>query len=219
MTRNQPPNTRICARRLGAVIAIAVGIGALAVGSEAGAKPRTSSEAIADQASRALVALDSWERSQSPTDYVRFVRSRDLTASMTAVEIEIDPEAIGTAWASAPDEKQRVVLNAMTQLGVPYGRFKSDVGVAFDCSGLTIWAFAEAGVELPRVSRDQINDAERVEVEQAEAGDLLYYPGHIGIYLGAEAYVHSPNSGNVVEATRIPGRSLRFGDAVAGDAD
>jgi cell wall-associated NlpC family hydrolase len=87
--------------------------------------------------------------------------------------------------------------------------------VGFDCSGLTRWAFATAEVEIPRVSRDQINDATATERDDAEAGDLVYYPGHISIYLGAATMIHSPNSGSHVEITWLPDKSLRFGDAEA----
>jgi hypothetical protein len=82
---------------------------------------------------------------------------------------------------------------------------------------LTVWAFAEAGVEIPRISRDQINDADAVDRDDAVAGDLVYYPGHVSIYLGADLMVHSPNSGSHVEVTWLPDRSLRFGDATPGD--
>jgi len=191
-------------------------IGLLSVPSGADAARTTTSDAIADEAERAVDALERWRDGQNPVDYVRFVRGRDAAATMTATELEIDARTLASAWADAPATKQHAVLAAMSQLGVPYRSLKSDPDVGFDCSGLTTWAFAEAGVELPRVSRDQIRSADDVERGGAAPGDLVYYPGHIGIYLGAETYVHSPNSGNHVEARHLPGKSLRFGDPVAG---
>ena len=89
----------------------------------------------------------------------------------------------------------------------------SEPGVGFDCSGLTIWAFAQAGHEIPRSSGDQFRAAERVEHSEAEPGDFVYYPGHISMYLGLDTMVHSPNSGSHVEATDIPTkRSVSFAD-------
>ncbi len=219
MTRTHQPTNRGVApwRRL--VVGVAV-VGAsclVSVVDSAGAAPRTQSESIAVEAERALDALAGWTETQNPADYVQFVQGRELTATMTATDLEVDGETMRAAWAAAPESKQRAVLAAMSQLGVPYRTLKSDPEVGFDCSGLTSWAFAQAGVELPRISRDQINDAVGVELATATPGDLVYYPGHIGIYLGAETYVHSPNSGNHVEAVHLPGKSLRFGDATIAD--
>jgi cell wall-associated NlpC family hydrolase len=186
----------------------------LGFGAATGAAPRTSSEVVAAEAARAVSALDRWERTQNPADYVRFVRARDLAAEFTADELELDADELRDAWSAIAEPKQHAVLAAMSQLGVPYRHHASEEGVGFDCSGLTHYAFGDAGVDLARVSRDQIADADAVERERAEPGDLVYYPGHIGIYLGADHYVHSPNSGNDVVASPLPDRSLRFGDAV-----
>ncbi len=53
-----------------------------------------------------------------------------------------------------------------------------------------------------------------VDADEAQAGDLVYYPGHVMMYLGVgDAIVHSRNSGSTVEITFVTGgRSVRFGD-------
>ena len=196
-------------------------IGGLAVaggavgGDDAGAAPATTSTVIADAAERAVSALERWRQTQNPADYVWFVQQRDQVASLTEQDIELSSGTLRDEWAQVAIAKQHALLNAVSQLGVPYRSMKSEPGVGFDCSGLTIWAFGEAGVDLPRISRDQINDADQVDREDAEAGDLVYYPGHVSIYLGAEMMVHSPNSGNHVEVRSLPTKSLRFGDAAS----
>jgi cell wall-associated NlpC family hydrolase len=121
------------------------------------------------------------------------------------------------AWGAAPLEKQQAVLAAMSQLGVPYRNLESDPEVGFDCSGLTRWAFAQAGVAIPRSSRDQFRESGEVELADAQPGDLVYYPGHVGMYLGVGTFVHSPNSGNHVQAAHLPDKSLRFADALDSD--
>ena len=177
------------------------------------ARPRSTSEVAAAEADRALDALAGWQITQHPADYVRFVQARDLAAGVIAAGLEIDADQLRHEWAETSNEKQQVFLTALTQLGVPYRNLKSQPGVGFDCSGLTIWAFSQAGFEIPRNSRDQFRASTEIELDQAEPGDLVYYPGHIGIYLGADVMVHSPNSGNHVEAVTLPGRhSLRYGD-------
>ena len=216
MTRT-PHNTIRLTARLGWLAASIALAGLLAVPTgDVDAGRRTSSAAIADTAGRALEALDQWGRSRSPADYVRFLQTRDAAATITATELALDASDLRGAWSGVPGEKQHAILAAISQLGVPYRSLESDPGVGFDCSGLTIWAFAEAGVEIPRSSRSQIRAAHGVEREHAEPGDLVYYPGHIGIYIGVETYVHSPNSGNDVVAGALPSKSLRFGDAVVG---
>lgn len=219
MTHLTSQSPRRAARMRRFVVGVAVAGATIVVGDvdPVAASPRTTSEVIAAEADRALDALERWNRTQNPTDYVRYVQTRELTATMTAFDLEIDPAAMRAEWSAAPTEKQHAVLAAISQLGVPYRNLKSDPDVGFDCSGLTIWAYDQAGVEIPRVSSDQIAAAEDIELASADPGDLVYYPGHIGMYLGAGGYIHSPNSGNHVEAAHLPSKSLRFGDALAGD--
>jgi hypothetical protein len=197
-------------------VAAAAAVAAVSMPSTgAEAARRTSSDAIADQADRAVEALDEWEASGDPADYVRFVQGLEATAELTEYDLEVESGVLVDEWTRVDVTKQRAVLHAMSQLGVPYRSLTSEPGVGFDCSGLTTWAFAEAGFELPRISGQQIREAEQVDQVDAEAGDLVYYPGHVSIYLGAEVMVHSPNPGNDVEAAVLPSRSLRFGDAIA----
>ncbi|HSJ90569.1 MAG TPA: C40 family peptidase [Ilumatobacter sp.] len=213
MSRNTKITSRSRLRRglLGGCALLAVGL--LAVPGSAEASVRTKSTAIAAEADRALDAFARWEIDDNPADYVRFIQSRDAAATMTASDLELDPDALSDAWASAPIVKQRAVLAALSQLGVPYRSIASEPGVGFDCSGLTIWAFGQAGLEIPRTSGDQFRAAEKIESDEAVPGDFVYYPGHISIYLGLGTMVHSPNSGSHVEAVTLPSqRSVDFGD-------
>lgn len=218
MTRIPQTTPRTLLRRglAGAAVLLTAGLLTAADGVDAG--QRTKSATIAAEADRALAALERWESERNPADYVLFVQSRDAAASMTAADLEIEPTALQTAWVSAPIEKQQAVLAAMSQLGVPYRSIASEPGVGFDCSGLLIWAFARAGVEIPRTSRDQFRAADEVDQADAEPGDFVYYPGHISLYLGAGAMVHSPNSGSHVEAVTLPTkRSVDFADPLRED--
>jgi cell wall-associated NlpC family hydrolase len=105
---------------------------------------------------------------------------------------------------------------AFTQLGTPYRSFKRIPGKGFDCSGFTSWVWAQTGVQLERSSREQIRTVTNVDRSQAQAGDLVYYPGHITIYLGVENFIiHSPQTGRSVEVSHIRRHSVRFGDPTA----
>jgi cell wall-associated NlpC family hydrolase len=204
------------ARRAIAGLALAAGVAFGVVGvvdSPAGAATRTKSSLIAGEAAQAVAALEEWGQTQNPSGYVRFVQLRDQTATMTEHDMALADGDLRSAWSVVSIAKQHAILSAVSQLGVPYDNRASEPGVGFDCSGLTIWAFGSAGVEIARSSRDQINDAEPIEQTDAQAGDLVYYPGHVSIYLGADTMVHSPNSGSHVEIGPLPSRSIRFGDA------
>ncbi len=106
-----------------------------------------------------------------------------------------------------PSTKAGIVVNAaLSQLGVPYRFATSKPGVAFDCSGLTKWAWGMAGVPLPHQSRQQFNTTTRVPKEHAQAGDLIYYYSpisHVGIYLGDGRLVHAPATGDVVKVSAV----------------
>lgn len=215
-----PSRTPSYARRAGALVALAVAtlsmLLAVAAPSSASDTPRTWSSAIAAEATRAIEALDNWQSTTDPSDYVNFVRSRDRAATLTATDLEIDAAGLRGAWSSTSMLKQRVLLSALTQLGVPYRSMKSQEGVGFDCSGLTTWAFGQAGIDIPRSSGQQIRAAKNLSHDEAQAGDLVYYPGHVSLYLGADVLVHARQSGSYVEATHLADRSLKFGDIVDG---
>jgi cell wall-associated NlpC family hydrolase len=206
------PRTR---RRAGLVAAVTLGCALFVAPSvNAGSTPYTDSEAIAAEAVLAVDTFDTWNASGSSADFQRFERARDKVATMTAQEMGLSVSEVRRQFSSTTMEKQRIVLAAMSQLGVPYRSMQSREGEGFDCSGLTIWAFSDAGLEIPRSSGDQFRAADEQSAHEAEAGDLLYYPGHVGIYLGGDIYVHSRQTGRNVEVTMVPSRSHRFADIV-----
>jgi cell wall-associated NlpC family hydrolase len=98
------------------------------------------------------------------------------------------------------------VQAAYGQLGVPYRYATSNPGVSFDCSGLTHYAWGQAGVYLPRNSRAQAAATPRVPPAAAQPGDLIFYYSpisHVGIYAGGGQLVHAPNSGTVVKVSSV----------------
>jgi cell wall-associated NlpC family hydrolase len=94
----------------------------------------------------------------------------------------------------------------MGQLGVPYVYATSNPGGSFDCSGLTHYAWGQAGVYLPRNSRAQAAATPHVPIADAQPGDLLFYYSpisHVGIYLGNGQLVHAPATGDVVKVANV----------------
>ena len=96
----------------------------------------------------------------------------------------------------APSSRASIAINAaLSQLGVPYRFAAASPGVAFDCSGLTSWAWAQAGVSLPHQSRAQYGVVNHVPKGEAQPGDLLFFYSpisHVSIYLGGGRHVHAP---------------------------
>ncbi len=117
--------------------------------------------------------------------------------------------SVAAASAPAPAVSSRsgiAISAAMAQQGVPYRFAASSPGVAFDCSGLTAYAWAQAGVFLPHQSRQQYAAVPHVSQGEAQPGDLLFYYSpisHVGIYLGGGQLVHAPNTGSTVKVAAV----------------
>lgn len=80
----------------------------------------------------------------------------------------------------------------------------------YDCSGLTMWAYAQVGISLPHSSRAQYGYGKSVPYGQWKAGDLLFYGGsassihHVAMYIGDGMLVHASQSGTPVQTASAP---------------
>lgn len=90
-----------------------------------------------------------------------------------------------------------IVAAAVSQLGVPYVWGGTTPGVGLDCSGLTQYCYAQAGISIPRNSEDQASAGRRVPLSEAKPGDILWRPGHVAICAGGDEYIHEPHTGDV----------------------
>ncbi|OQR63418.1 glycoside hydrolase [Streptomyces maremycinicus] len=135
---------------------------------------------------------------------------------------------------NVPGKVATVIEAALSQRGVPYSwgggnangtsygiccspSGKSGVAIkGFDCSGLTQYAFARAGVSLPRVAASQAGTGQRIPagrgISALKPGDLVFFadaPGrdvtiyHVGIYLGSGQMVNAPRPGAVVRLDAV----------------
>ncbi|MGW1291573.1 NlpC/P60 family protein [Streptomyces sp. NPDC002533] len=88
---------------------------------------------------------------------------------------------------------------AATQIGKPYVSGGSGPN-SYDCSGLTQWAFAQAGVSITRTTYTQQNDGTKIGRSQLKPGDLVFFNGlsHVGFYAGNNQVLHAPKPGTVV---------------------
>ncbi|MDI3403071.1 NlpC/P60 family protein [Streptomyces sp. B-S-A6] len=109
------------------------------------------------------------------------------------------PELTGTA---ASGRAAAAVAAVKQAVGRPYVWGANGPG-SFDCSGLTQWAYGQAGVGLPRTSQAQRGAGRQVTLAEARPGDLVTYrddASHIGMYMGGGQVVHAP----------YPGASVRY---------
>ncbi|WP_228717599.1 C40 family peptidase [Allosaccharopolyspora coralli] len=73
---------------------------------------------------------------------------------------------------------------------------------SFDCSGLTYWAYEQAGVTLGGSTKTQVNEGKSISAGQLQPGDLIFYNSpvsHVSMYVGNGKAVHAPTSGDVVK--------------------
>jgi peptidoglycan DL-endopeptidase CwlO len=78
----------------------------------------------------------------------------------------------------------------------------------FDCSGLTMWAYAQVGITLPHFTGSQWNVGVRISRSQLRPGDLVFFFSdlhHMGMYIGNGMMVHAPHTGDVVRIAPITG--------------
>lgn len=90
-----------------------------------------------------------------------------------------------------------IVEAAYSQLGVPYVWGGSTPGKALDCSGLTQYCYAQAGIRISHYTGSQYEELRRIPLSEAKPGDILYRSGHVAIYIGDDRYIHEPRTGDV----------------------
>ena len=140
------------------------------------------------------------------------------SAAAQAAEAELrgsstQPAALETpAAADAPESPvpagdseagRAAVAAAKSMLGTPYVWGGNAPG-GFDCSGLTSWAYRQAGVEIPRTAENQAI-GQQVSHDDLQPGDLIVWSGHVAMYAGDGMMVEAgdPVQMNPVRTTNI----------------
>lgn len=163
----------------------------------------------------------------APKTFIEKLRkSLPKGARAAAVNPEIDfpksgngnpPTAGGQVMTAG--QVRTVIKAAYTRLGWPYvwgGESEAEGG--YDCSGLMQYAFAKAGIRLPRVAADQARAGWVIPYSKAEPGDMLIWandptaPGyisHIALYLGGGKMLAAPRTGTVVQVQNVYTRNMR----------
>ncbi|MER7948265.1 NlpC/P60 family protein [Streptomyces sp. NPDC096079] len=137
------------------------------------------------EARRVLASLTVEERA----DYDRSSRTGDRA--------EAPGEALPPLADLGPSRAAAAVIAARSAIGKPYV-WGATGPSAFDCSGLMVWSYRQAGISLPRTSSAQRHAGRQVPLSQAQPGDLVTYRGdasHVAIYAGNGQVIHAPYPG------------------------
>jgi cell wall-associated NlpC family hydrolase len=102
-------------------------------------------------------------------------------------------------------ESGTVIQAALSRIGSPYSWGASGPS-AFDCSGLVMWSFQQAGISLPHSSQALAQGGQPVSMDQMQPGDLVTYysdASHVGIYIGDGMMVHASTYGTPVRVAPV----------------
>jgi cell wall-associated NlpC family hydrolase len=158
------------------------------------------------QAAEAAAAAAALKQSTpAPTPVAPAVPSPAQTPAATV------PDTSTQSQAPTPSTPSTVeaVNAAQSQRGVPYVWGGATPGEGFDCSGLTMWAWGQAGVSLAHGATEQYYEIQHVSMADLQPGDLIFYGNasllyHVVMYIGDGMVVQAEETGTNVMDTPIP---------------
>jgi peptidoglycan DL-endopeptidase CwlO len=133
-------------------------------------------------------------------DFLDAQAAAEAAQAASNATFNITPPPGGPPPAPNPNA-QAAIDAAYSVIGTPYVFGASDPSVGFDCSGLTMWAWAHAGVSLPHSSAMQYEVLPHISSSDAQPGDLVFFYSpisHVGLYIGGGRMIDANHTGDVV---------------------
>ena len=137
-------------------------------------------------------------------------------ASKGEIEPAKEQEPVkNNSHASVAQQAQKILEDAKKYIGAKYkyGATIAEAPNLFDCSSYTQYVFGHAGIQIPRVSRDQASKGVAISASNLKAGDLMFFTmndtytdgrvAHVGIYMGNGNMIHASTSKGVMITTNV----------------
>lgn len=186
------------------------------------AEAKKVEDAIAQDRDRAAQAVTEQKQLKDKVDdelakLIAEAQARDLAALVQAVSdrtsaynILLNDAAASVVEADMPNRviARNALAAALTKLGHPYVWAGGGPDV-FDCSGLTMWAWAQVGIGLGHYTGTQWEQVQHISLTDLRPGDLVFFwtddsvPDHVGMYVGQGQMVHAPHEGAYVRLESI----------------
>ena len=178
-----------------------------AAAEQAAAEQAAAEQAQAEQAAAEQAAAEQAQAEQAAAEQAQAEQAAAEQAQAAPAVSTEDEAAESTAVPASSAVPQGVGSDAVAigsnYLGTPYAWGGGAPG-GFDCSGFVSYVYAQMGISLPHQSGDILNSGTVISASEARPGDILWWPGHVGIYAGDGQVLHS-TPGPGVSITNIWG--------------
>jgi peptidoglycan DL-endopeptidase CwlO len=188
----------------------------------------TQAQAAADQATaKAEAALAALEKQKAQlqqqvqayqADFARLSATEQAAVTAALAGPALAAPSAGSLPLAPSSAAGAAIKAALAQVGDPYV-WAGTGPDGFDCSGLTMYAYAAAGVALPHSSRAQSELGRTVSRAALEPGDLVFFYSpisHVGLYIGNGMMVHARTYGQPVSVTSVDQAGYRFAKRIVG---
>ena len=194
----------------------------VAAAQDAAAQAQAAADQATATAQASLAQLEAQQaevqkkKAAYEADFARLSAAEQAAVTTALAGPALRAPSLGSLPAAPGPEAAVAVKTALAQVNDPYvwGASGPD---GFDCSGLTSYAYAAAGVALPHSSRAQSTLGVEVARANLQPGDLVFFYSpisHVGIYIGNGMMVHARTFGQPVAVTSVDQRGYRFAKRV-----
>jgi cell wall-associated NlpC family hydrolase len=174
---------------------------AQAAADQAAAQAQSSLTQLQQQKDQLQQQVDQYQ-----AQFEQLTQAEQATVTTALAGPTLPPPSTAEVVAAAPSEAiATIIRTALAQVGDPYVWGSTGPG-GFDCSGLTLYAYAAAGFSLPHSSKAQSQMGTAVSRADLQPGDLVYFyspVSHVGLYIGNGMMVHARTFGHPVAVTSV----------------